>query len=173
MPEIAQGLKLLADFNVDCVIVGGVAAWARGSSQATFDVDVCYARDQQNLERLIAALRSVKARLRGAPESVPFILDEGTLRRGLNFTFETDVGDLDILGEVKGVGTYSDCLDGAEEIELFGHLFRVLSLEKLIDSKRAAARAKDIQALAELEAILEYRDSVKERPFETDDKNPD
>src|SRR3989442_12013966 len=100
MPEIAQGLKLLADFNVDCVIVGGVAAWARGSSQATFDVDVCYARDQQSLERLIAALRSVKARLRGAADSVPFILDEETLRRGLNFTFETDVGDLDILGEV-------------------------------------------------------------------------
>ncbi len=156
MPEIAQGLKLLADFNVDCVIIGGVAAWARGSSQATFDVDVCYARDEQNLEKVIAALRSVNARLRGAPDSIPFILDEETLRRGLNFTFDTDVGDLDLLGEVKGIGAYPDCLESSEEIEIFGHAFRVLSLKKLIDSKRAAGRPKDVSVLRELQAILEH-----------------
>ena len=157
MPEIAQGLKLLADFNVDCVIIGGVAAWARGSSEATFDVDVCYARDQRNLKKLIGALRSVKARLRGAPDNLPFILDEETLSRGLNFTFETDIGSLDLLGEVKGVGDYPDCLENSEEIEIFDHSFRVLSLEKLIDSKRAAARPKDLQVVSELEAILDHQ----------------
>ena len=165
MPEIAQGLKLLADFNVDCVIIGGVAAWARGSSEATFDVDVCYARDQRNLKKLIGALRSVKARLRGAPDNLPFILDEETLIRGLNFTFETDIGSLDLLGEVKGVGAYPDCLENSEEIEIFGHSFRVLSLEKLIDSKRAAARPKDLQVVSELEAILEHQ-----RATETNEK---
>jgi hypothetical protein len=35
----------------------------------------------------------------------------------------------------------------------------VLSLRKLIDAKRAAGRPKDLIALVELEAILEYRDS--------------
>ena len=157
MAEIAQGLKLLAEFKVDCVIVGGVAAWARGSSQATFDVDVCYSRDPANLTKLIRGLRSVKAILRGAPDNIPFILDEETLRRGLNFTFDTDIGSLDILGEVQGVGNYEECLKDANEFELFDIPCRVISLEKLIAAKRSAGRPKDLVALPELEAILEHR----------------
>ena len=161
MAEIAQGLKLLAEFKVDCVIVGGVAAWARGSSQATFDVDVCYSRDPANLTKLIRGLRSVKATLRGAPDNIPFILDEETLRRGLNFTFQTEVGDIDLLGEVKGVGAYRECLQASEELEIFGHTFCVLSLEKLIDSKRAAGRPKDLLVLRELETILEHEGKTR------------
>ncbi len=79
MAEIALGLKLLADFEVDCVVIGGVAAGARGSAQATFDVEICYSRDKANLTRLVQALRSVNANLRGAPDNLPFILDEETL----------------------------------------------------------------------------------------------
>jgi len=156
MPEIERGLKLLAEYKVDCVIVGGVAAGAHGSSQGTSDVDACYARDSENLKRLAEALRSVHASLRGAPKEIPFILDDETLRRGLNFTFETDIGDLDLLGEVRGVGTYSECLENSILINLFGHRFQVLSLEKLITAKRTAGRTKDLLALPELEAILEY-----------------
>ena len=161
MDEIEKGLRLLAEYQVNCVVVGGVAAWANGSSQATFDIDVCYARDVPNLTRLVRALQSVKATLRGAPKDIPFILDEETLRRGLNFTFETDVGDLDLLGEVNGVGTYADCLENSEAVEIFGYPFRVISLGKLIDAKRAAGRMKDLMALPELEAILEYRKAAE------------
>jgi len=164
MPEIAQGLKIFADFKVNCVVIGGVAAGARGSSQATFDVDVCYARDQANLIRLANALRSVNATLRGAPKDIPFILDEETLKRGLNFTFDTDLGKIDILGEVQGVGRYDDCLAHSDETELFGYRLRVLSLEKLIDAKRSAGRTKDLLALPELEAILEYQRANKDSP---------
>ncbi|HSQ23678.1 MAG TPA: hypothetical protein VLN44_04700 [Pyrinomonadaceae bacterium] len=88
MAEIAQGLKLFADFQVDCVVVGGVAAGALGSSQVTFDVDVCYSRTPANLKRLAEALRSVNATLGGAPKDLPFLLDEETLRHGLNFVLE-------------------------------------------------------------------------------------
>lgn len=168
MAEIAQGLKLFADFKVNCVVVGGVAAGARGSSQATFDVDVCYGRDRENLVRLANALRSVNATLRGAPKDIPFILDEETLRRGLNFTFDTDIGKIDILGEVQGVGLYDDCLKHSDEAELFGCRLRVLSLEKLIDAKRAAGRTKDLLVLPELEAILEYQRASESSAHETD-----
>jgi hypothetical protein len=157
MAEIAQGLKLFADFKVDCVVVGGVAAGAHGSSQVTFDVDVCYSRDRANLTRMAQALLSVHATLRGAPEDLPFLLDDETLRRGLNFTIDPDIGKIDILGEVQGVGGYDDCLRHSSEVELFGHPYRVLSLEKLIAAKRAAGRSKDLSALPELEAILEHR----------------
>jgi hypothetical protein len=106
MAEIAKGLKLFADFNVDCVVVGGVAAGALGSSQDTFDLGVCYSRAPHNLRKLAEALRSVNATLRGAPKDIPFLLDEETLRRRLNFTFDTDIGEIDVLGEVQGVGGY-------------------------------------------------------------------
>lgn len=171
MPEIAQGLKLFANFEVNCVFIGGVAAGARGSSQATIVVDVCYARDRTNLIRLTNALRSVNATLRGAPKDIPFILDEETLGRGLNFTFDTDIGKIDILGEVQGVGWYDDCFKHSDEIELFGYKLRVLSLEKLIEAKRAAGRAKDLLALPELEAILEHRRITEGSVSEINDEN--
>ena len=157
MNDVERQIKLVSEFQIKCVLVGGVAATVHGSSIPTQDLDICYSRDSTNLTTVVKALRSVNATLRGAPKDVPFILDEETLRRGLNFTFDTDVGKLDLLGEVRGVGIYADCLDSADEAEIFGDRHHVLSLEKLIDAKRAAGRSKDLLALPELEAILEHR----------------
>ena len=162
MAEIAQGLKLLVDFKVDFIVVGGVAVSARGSSYVTFDLDVCYSRDPSNLLRLAQALRSANATLRGAPKGLPFQADAETLQRGLNCTFDTDIGSLDILGEVQGVGGYQECLEGSSKFELFANICRVLSLEKLIAAKRSAGRPKDLLVLPELEAILEQRDRGSE-----------
>ena len=137
------------------MIVGGVAAAVHGSSLLTSDLDVCYARDGANLLRLAEALQSVHARLRNAPEGLPFILDAETLRRGLNFTFATDIGDLDLLGEVRGIGHFEAVVTDSLTVELFGYRFAVMDIGKLILAKRAAGRPKDLVALPELEAIQE------------------
>ena len=152
---IEAPLRLLGEYSVDCVIVGGVAAVIHGSLLLTNDIDVCYSRDPANLKRLADALQSVHARLRNAPEGLPFILDAETLKRGLNFPFTTDVGDLDLLGEVRGVGHYEDVVAGSLTVELYGYRFAVLDIGKLILAKRAAGRSKDLIALPELEAIQE------------------
>jgi hypothetical protein len=159
MKDAEKQLVLLGQYEVECVIVGGVAATLHGSSLTTRDLDVCYNRVSENLTRLIQALRSVNARLRGAPEGLPFILDEETLRRGLNFTFQTDIGDLDLLDEMAGVGGYPEASENADVMELFGYRYQVLSLTKLIAAKRAAGRTKDLLVLPELEAILELQKS--------------
>lgn len=156
MLDIERELRLLAEHHIDCVIIGGIAASAHGSSQETSDLDVCYARDPDNLDRLTVALLAVHATLRGAPKDIPFRLDAQTLQHGLNFTFDTDIGPLDLLGEVRGVGGYSHCLEGCIQIEMFGNVFKILALDKLIAAKRAAGRPKDRAMLLELEAILEY-----------------
>ena len=130
--------------------------------QQTFDLDVCYSRAVANLVSLTQALISVNARLRGAPKDLPFLLDEETFRRGLNFTFETDIGALDLLGEVPGVGGYAQAKEQAEIRDLFGHHFSVLSLPKLIAAKRAAGRTKDLLVLPELEAIYEFQQAEKD-----------
>lgn len=155
IPLIERQVRLLGRFNVDCVIVGGVAATLHGSEIPTTDLDVCYARDPLNLERLVNAVQSVHARLRNAPRDIPFILDAETLRRGLNFTLTTDIGSLDLLGEVRGVGYYEDVLPGSLIFELFGFPFAVLEIGKLMVAKRTAGRPKDLLVLLELEAIQE------------------
>ena len=156
MLDIERELRLLAEYQIDCVIIGGIAARAHGSSHETQDLDVCYARHQENLEKLAAALESVHATLRGAPKGLPFLLDAETLHQGLNFTFDTSIGALDLLGEIRGVGGFHECLEDCLSIEMFGHVFKVMALEKLIISKRTAGRTKDLMMLPELEAILEY-----------------
>ena len=153
--RIEKQTRLLGESKVECVIVGGVAASAHGSSIPTIDLDVCYARNPPNLERLAGALQAVHARLRGAPENLPFLLNAETLRKGLNFTFITDIGALDLLGEVRGVGGYDDVLADSVTYELFGYQFPVIDIGKLIIAKRAAGRPKDLIAIPELEAIQE------------------
>ena len=155
MIDFEQALTALANAQVRFVIVGGLAVTIHGSSYATFDLDFCYARDTENLSRLAQALGPYHPRLRGAPADLPFRFDEETLKGGLNFTLTTDVGDIDLMGEVAGVGDYTATLAASERVELFGATFDVLTLDALIASKRAAGRPKDLMVLPELEALRE------------------
>jgi predicted nucleotidyltransferase len=77
-----------------------------------------------------------------------------TLRRGLNFTLTTTFGDIDLLGEIAGNGTYDELLPDSSSVQIFGIECECLDLKRLIQVKRAAGRAKDWEAIAELEAIL-------------------
>lgn len=155
--NFAALLGALTDANVEFILVGGVAAILHGAARMTFDVDVVYARGRENLRRLVAALDSHRPYLRGAPAGLPFRWDERTLRAGLNFTLETAVGDLDLLGEIAGGGTYEQLLPHSQEVAAFGLRLRVVTLEKLILLKRAAGRPKDLEPIAELLALLQER----------------
>jgi hypothetical protein len=97
--------------------------------------------------------------LRGAPEGLPFLFDVETIRRGMNFTLTTDLGDLDVLGEIAGIGQHPQVPVFSESVEFLGRPYRVLSLDGLIRSKRTAGRSKDLEALTELEALRELRGS--------------
>jgi hypothetical protein len=157
MIDFAGMLRCLAEAGVEHVVVGGAAATAHGSARLTQDLDVVYRRTDDNLRRLAAALAPHRPYLRGAPPGLPFQWDARTLHRGLNFTLTTDLGDLDLLGEITGGGRYEDLLAEAVTIQLFGLSCRVLGLDSLIRVKRAAGRPKDLEAIAELEAIREER----------------
>lgn len=126
----------------------------RGSDRVTVDLDVCYSRAGQNLKRLAQALAPYHPRLRGAPAELPFLWDDLTLRSGLNFTLTTDLGDVDLLGEITGVGSFAEVVAGASALELGRIRAQVMDLDALERSKRAAGRAKD---LLDLSAIAEIR----------------
>ena len=156
-PNFREILPLLVRNNVRFILIGGGAAIAHGSARLTYDVDVVYARDSENLSNLAAALQPYQPYLRGAPPGLPFRWDEATIRAGLNFTLTTSRGDLDVLGEVAGGGTYEQLLPHSVELETFGVRCRVVTLERLIQLKRAAGRPKDLEVIAELQALLEER----------------
>jgi hypothetical protein len=153
-----QGLRVLDEHGVRYVVIGGVAGAIHGSPSITQDLDVCYDRRPDNLERLAEALRSINARLRGAPPDVPFILDARTLERGDFFTFSTDVGSLDLLGTPSGSpGGYDALARNAETIELDELTVSVASIPDLMAMKRAAGRPQDLK---ELEILGALRDVI-------------
>jgi hypothetical protein len=146
-------LRTLLDRDVRFVLIGGFAGALRGSPLITGDLDICYARDDANLERLAETLRSLEARLRGAPPDVPFLLDARTLRAGDHFTFSTSVGPLDILGTPSGTKGFADLDPNATDEVVEGMTVRVASIEDLIRMKRAAGRPKDLIAVEWLTAV--------------------
>jgi hypothetical protein len=150
-------LEALVNGNVEFVIIGGVAATAHGSAHITVDLDIVYRRTPENIERFSHALEPLAPYLRGAPEGLPFRFDAATIRRGLNFTLVTSAGDLDALGEATGGGTFEALLPRSETRLLFGLEVHFVDLETLIHLKRAAGRPKDLERIAELEAIAEER----------------
>jgi predicted nucleotidyltransferase len=148
-------LPLLVNGGIEFILIGGVAGNIHGSARLTFDVDVVYNRSKANLEKISELLQLLTPYLRGAPPGLPFKLDLSTLRNGLNFTLTTKLGDLDLLGEVVGGGTYKELLPHTFTVEAFGVKFKCVDLPTLIKLKTAAGRPKDLESIAELQALLE------------------
>jgi hypothetical protein len=155
--DFAGLLRALGGTGVDFILVGGAAAVAHGSTRLTLDLDVVYWRNLQNLRRLVRALAPHDPYLRGAPPGLPFRWDVATLERGLNFTLITSLGAIDLFGEIAGGGSYESLLPDTIELEVYGLKCRCLSLQRLIAVKRAAGRPRDLEAIAELEAIVEEK----------------
>jgi transcriptional regulator with XRE-family HTH domain len=144
-------LKALVEHGVDFVLVGGMAGIALGSSYPTYDLDVAYARDEANLERLARALVELRVspRVKGEAADLPFIADARSLANGANFTFMTEFGMFDILGDLAGIRSYEDLRRDATVEEVEGFPIRVASIAHLIAMKRAANRIKDKLMLEE------------------------
>ncbi|MEP6901393.1 MAG: nucleotidyltransferase [Actinomycetota bacterium] len=155
MIDLSPALKALTENKVEFVIVGGIAITAYGSAYITKDLDFCYLRSAENLKRIVKALAQFNPKLRGFPKELPFFWDERTLQNGTNFTLETDLGDIDLLGEVAGVGDYKAVEKGSVEMEICDVPVKIISLDDLINAKRAAGRTKDLLVLPELEALRE------------------
>ena len=153
MTDFPSLLRALVAAGVRFIIVGGAAATAHGAARLTQDLDVVYQRSTENLDRLVAALAPHRCYLRGAPAGLPFVFDSAALARGLNFALTSDLGDVDLLGEITGGGGYEDLQVHTVEIELFGAKCLCLNLETLIRVKVASGRPKDLEAIAELMAI--------------------
>jgi len=148
----------LNDAGVEYVVVGGVAAVMHGSALVTKDLDVCAPLQGANLERLWSCLDGIHPKLRMRPDHMALPEHVKNLTNLKNLYLLTDLGILDLLGDVTGLGDYSQVLAQSTR-EDFGEgiVSRLLSLDALIEAKRAAGRPKDLRHLHELEVIRRNR----------------
>lgn len=152
--QLVALLRRLSEQGVDFVVIGGVAVNLQGYARFTKDLDMVYATNAANLERLGTVLVELGARLRGVADDVPFVPDGPTLKRTSILTLDTPLGGLDLLVEPDGAARYEEIRERAIVVDLDGVEIRVVSLDDLLSMKRAAGRPQD---LADIDALLTAR----------------
>ncbi|HEY8691168.1 MAG TPA: hypothetical protein VIR57_00355 [Chloroflexota bacterium] len=155
---------------MEMVVIGGVAAVALGVPYVTQDLDICYSPEPANVRRLIVALKAVGAHLRVArmgdheARALPFQWDERTFRDNEMLTLQTDLGPIDLLKDIPGVGDYAAIKACSMQVNAFGLTFFALDLPGLVTNKKASGRRKDLLALPLLEATLRARELDEQQP---------
>lgn len=149
--------EVLANREVDYVLIGGLAAVIHGSTAMTNDADIVASRDVGNVERLSQALRDLDARLRveSDPDGIAFDPHPALIQSMLMLNMTTRCGDLDLTFSPAALDDYDDLVANSGLIEIEGHSVRVASLTDIIRSKTAAGRAKDHATLPILLALQE------------------
>ena len=148
-------LQSLVNHTVDFIIVGEVACYFHGWKHISPKLEFLHSRSKENLRKLVNALLPFKPSPRGFHQDSPFILNETTLQNGIEFKFSTEIGDIDLLGEITGIGNFIEVEKMSAPIELYGYKIKILSLDGLIKAKRESGQAKDLLILSELEALRE------------------
>jgi hypothetical protein len=159
-PALQAGaiLAALRDAGVEFVLIGGLASQVHGSTSLTLDVDICFALDRANLERLASVLVDLTAIRRDLPPGVVAPVDVRALRAGDVFTLRTRFGDLDLLARPDPGLDFDVLSRHAIVADILGVRVQVASLDDLIAMKRAAGRPKDRVELEILGALREELD---------------
>lgn len=155
MKNLTDILSLLAKHDVDFVVVGGYAVAAYGSSFVTQDVDICCDFSPENLLKLQSALGDAHPVHRMTPKRLPLVLTEENCEGLRNLYLDTDIGQIDCLGSVMGIGGFEEVRKRSVSVMIDDFKCNVIELGALIDAKKAMGRPRDLAAVQELEAIRE------------------
>jgi len=150
-------LRRLTDAGIEFVIVGGYAGVVHGCSYVTQDIDICCLFSPANLLALQQALADLHPVHRMTPGRKPLSLTAERAARFTNLYLDTDLGRLDCLSAVAGLGDYGKVKQASEPIEVEGMRLYVLTLDALIRSKQSLNRPRDQQALRQLQALKQLR----------------
>jgi hypothetical protein len=156
-PDFSQLIAKLTDAGFEFVMIGGYAAVTHGSSQVTRDLEICAVLTEEKVELLRRALAAWNPRHRKTPQRLSFLKFPKPGERVNNLYLETDVGVVDILTSVLGLGDFARLKSAAEKFEIDGRVCWVISLEDLIVAKEAVGRGKDKLTAVELRVIAAKR----------------
>jgi len=153
MESLTEILRRLHDAKVEFTLIGGLAARHYGVTLVTEDVDICARFTPENLRRIENAFKDFHPRHRLTAHKMPFELTDELCGRLKNIYLTTDLGILDCLSEVAGVGDFEAVLRQSEAREFpFGCCY-IIKMDALIQAKQAAGRPHDLMAVAYLQAI--------------------
>lgn len=161
MAQNDQGLLIrLSGSGLDFVVIGGVCAVYHGAPLATFDLDICCPFGEEHVRRLESALKDLHPVHRLTPNKLPLEMTRGAFADLRNLYLQTDLGTLDCLGEVSGVGDFKAVLQRSVVARFSYGEFRFLNLDALIAAKKAAGRERDLVAVRHLLAIKERKERI-------------
>jgi hypothetical protein len=152
-------LAALEQHQVRFLILGGFAAQLHGATRQTKDLDLCPARDEDNLTRLADALSDLGARLRLPPElgDVEVLPSSRLLAEMTTTHWRTHAGDVDVLNAIAGNDgrpmDFAELAARAVTIHLGNVTLLIAGLGDIIAAKERANRPKDHAVLPELRAI--------------------
>ena len=152
MQNLSELTRRLVDARVEFVLIGGFAAAAHGATLVTRDVDICCRFNEPNLRRLQAALAGLRPAHRSRRD-LPLALTPDQCADLKNLYLDTDLGRVDCLSEVLGVGDFENALAHSVELELPFGSCRILDLETLIRAKEAMNRDHDRLTVRQLREI--------------------
>jgi len=153
MKTLSDLLSILSTSKIDFVVVGGFAGVLHGSSLVTRDLDLCTVLTPENIERLKTVLKEFHPKHRMTPNKLPFTTVPPAGQALKNLYLETDLGVVDFLSAITGLGDFQVVRSNAEEVAINGNKIFVMSLSDLIQAKEAMNREKDRLAVKELRAI--------------------
>jgi len=154
MQNLSELTRRLIASHVEFVLVGGFAAVAHGVTLVTRDVDICCRFSEANLMRIQNAFADLHPTHRSRPD-LPLELTPEQCATLRNLYLKTDLGIVDCLGEVLGIGGFEEVLKESVEIELPGGKCRILDLDALIRAKEAMGRDHDRITIKHLKKIKE------------------
>lgn len=157
MSNLEDILERLIRSHVEFVIIGGFAVLAHGASLMTEDVDICCPFSEENLRAIEGAVRDLHPVHRMTPQHLPFELTPSLVGDLKNLYLATDLGKLDCLSEVLGIGGYDEVERRSVEIKFESGPCRVLEIDALIEAKSATNRTRDRMAILQLKAIKERK----------------
>jgi hypothetical protein len=147
-------MQVLSKHGVECIFIGGMAAYLQGSPIPTDDVDIVPEAKADNLARLSKALKALNAKVRGEDEAFPIDHDADSLAAGKIWNLTTKYGDLDITFTPSGTQGYDDLKREAIEVTIRGTTVKLAALVDIVRSKEAAGRDKDRRALPILRELV-------------------
>ncbi|MDY7095811.1 MAG: DUF6036 family nucleotidyltransferase [Acidobacteriota bacterium] len=151
--SLDQILGVLSRYEVEFVVVGGIAAILHGSSVTTQDLDVVYQSSPENLERLLKALRELEAEY-DDPAGRRFEPDLDRLQSLRIHLLRTKHGRLDLLRAVGKGQDFEDLIARSSAFQVGEQQIRVLDLPALIEVKEQTNRPKDRHQLLFLRQLL-------------------
>jgi len=159
VPQIIKLLQMPDEYQVKFIIVGGVCAVLHGAPITTFDLDIVHSGSRDNLRRLGDVLERLEARYRGHSKAIR--PDAESLASPGHHLLTTCFGPLDLLGTIEKGWDYGGLIGHSEVIRFEGRVFRILSLEHLIEIKKDSSFEKDRVKLPILKQTLNEKSKNK------------